>query len=128
MLKIVIGFVLSGALAAPMAPQKAFPKPVNKGKIPAHKKPTPKKNSAPQPTDFEASSYRGTISSMRVNRKGDIQEIFFKLAGNTRTLLIKGCGAKSAEQPLLNWAFTEKRLISIHTDNSQCFSAMSIKR
>ncbi len=128
MLKIFTGFVLAGALAAPMAPQKAFPKPVNKGHLPAKNKPTPKKKSAPQPTDFAASEYRGTISSMRIDSNGSISQIFFKLSGNTRTIIIKGCGAKSAAQPMLNWAFTERRLLSIVTDKNQCFTAMSVKR
>jgi hypothetical protein len=131
MFKLCIGFLFSGLLMAPTAPKHSLPSAAHKN-FPAHKKPTAKptkkKKSTAQPDDFAASEYQGVISSMRVDADGSIEHIYFKLAGNVRTIRIKGCGTKSAAQPLLNWAFTERRLVSIVTNNNQCFTAMSIKR
>ncbi len=130
MFKLCIGFLFSGLLMAPTAPKHTLPSAANKN-FPTHRKPTAKptkKKSTAQPGDFAASEYRGVITSMRVNAEGSIDHIYFKLAGNVRTIRIKGCGTKSAGQPLLNWAFTEQRVVSIVTNNNQCFTAMSIKR
>ncbi len=138
MLKLCIGFLSAGLWAMPAAPTHTLPgpstkgavnkRPFNKGAMPAKKKPSKKAQATHQPTKFDASEYRGVVKSMRVDKAGAIVQIAFKLSGNTRTILIKGCGTKSAGQPLLNWAFTEGRLVSIVTDKSQCFSAMSVSR
>ncbi|MCR9165780.1 MAG: hypothetical protein ACE37F_07860 [Nannocystaceae bacterium] len=129
MFKLCIGLLFSGLLMAPTAPQHSLPSPAT-GHFPKHAKPTkkPTKKPAQQPDDFAASEYQGVISSMRVDAGGNIEHIYFKLAGNVRTIRIKGCGTKSTSQPLLNWAFTERRLVSIVTSANQCFAAMSVKR
>ncbi len=130
MFKLCIGFLFSGLLMAPAAPKHTLPSAANKS-FPTHKKPSAKPTttkSTAQPDDFAASEYRGVVTSMRVDAEGSIEHIYFRLAGNVRTLRIKGCGTKSAGQPLLNWAFTEQRVVSIVTNENQCFTAMSIKR
>jgi hypothetical protein len=92
------------------------------------KKPGKKSKPGHQPTDFKPGDYQGTISTISVDRNGKVREIYFKLAGNVRTILIDGCGMKTADHPLLLWAFTEKRLLYIGTDDNRCFARMSLKK
>jgi hypothetical protein len=74
----------------------------------------------------KADTYTGVMKTMRIKKDGSIIEIYIRLAGNTRTARVVGCGAKSVDHPLLNWAFQNKRLVHLSTDSSGCFANVEI--
>jgi hypothetical protein len=132
MLKLCIALLSTGLLTAPTHsfPNTSKKHSVNRAPFDKSPKKKPGKKSKPghQPTDFKPGDYQGTISTISVDRNGKVREIYFKLAGNVRTILIDGCGMKTADHPLLLWAFTEKRLLYIGTDDNRCFARMSLKK
>lgn len=46
--------------------------------------------------------------------------------GSVANETVRGCGAKTADHPLLLWAFTEKRLVYLTVDPNNCFSNVLI--
>ena len=52
----------------------------------------------------------GVLQTIVVNQEGTIGEMWVKQAGSEQVWRIHGCGAKTAEQPLILWLFQNKRL------------------
>ena len=68
----------------------------------------------------------GLMKQMRVDVDGTISEIWIRPAGAMTNKRIKGCGAVSQAHPLLNWAFTEQRVVHISHHATGCFSHVDI--
>lgn len=79
-------------------------------------------------TMLGAGTHSGVLKSMLVNKNGEIVELYMKLSGSVHTQRIKGCGAKSAAHPVLNWVFQERRLVHITTNASGCLGNVLIPR
>lgn len=75
-----------------------------------------------------AGTQTGVIKSIMTNAKGGMIDIFIKISGSSKTVRVRGCGASSAAQPLLNWAFQNHRLVYVHTDGKGCFSGAIVTR
>lgn len=121
--------------ASAAAPPKQFPHGKNikpKSNLPqVQKKPNVGKKSnkkAPATSDAKSGGYSGVVQSMKINKDGEIATINLKRAGSQNTVWIKGCGAKSADHPLLNWAFQEKRLVHFFANDQSCFVNVDIPR
>ena len=68
----------------------------------------------------------GVVVSMTVDRSGEILDLILRVSGtNNQTEQVRGCGAKSADHPLLNWAFQNKRLVHM-TVTGGCFANVLI--
>jgi hypothetical protein len=83
----------------------------------------------PVPTDVGPyEQYSGTILSMAVLANGTIWDLYIRESRSGLTFNVKGCGARSADHPLLNWAFTERRLVHVYADADDCFGNVLIGR
>jgi hypothetical protein len=104
--------------------------PKKKNKPPTSQPGKSKQQPAPQPTPQAKTQHTtsGVILSMMVDKDGQITEIALKIAGNVNTEWIKGCGAKSADQPLLNWAFTSGYLVHVTVDANDCYMNALVPR
>ncbi|MGE0325335.1 MAG: hypothetical protein AB7S68_23620 [Polyangiaceae bacterium] len=71
-------------------------------------------------------TYTGIMTQMTVNKDGSVAEIYIKLAGNTRTERIQGCGMKNADHPTLNEFFMSKKLVYL-TQVNGCFHNVQLK-
>ena len=82
----------------------------------------------PQPQAKTAHTTSGAILSMSINRAGEITEIGLRISGSQNNEWIKGCGAKSADHPLLNEAFLSGRLVHVQVEADDCFSSVLIPK
>jgi hypothetical protein len=86
----------------------------------------PKAASAPKSSKSSHDTFSGVVLSMQIAGNGEILEMVVRLAGNNGTnQTVRGCGAKSADHPLLNWAFQAKRLVHFSIQNG-CFGNVLI--
>lgn len=120
--------VLVAALLFGLSPV-VFGSPDGSGKS-THKvpqKPAKKlKPEQPKPEPPTTKTHSGVMTSMRVLKTGEISEISLKISGSVANETVRGCGAKTADHPLLLWAFTEKRLVYLTVDPNNCFSNVLI--
>lgn len=108
--------------AAPKKKKKPPTTQPDKGK----QQPAPKPQ--PQPQSKTPHTTPGVILSMSINKAGEITEIGLRISGSQNNEWIKGCGAKSAEHPLLNEAFLAGRLIYVDVDASDCFKSVLVPK
>ncbi len=125
MKRLVIAAVFAFGLAAPNT-SDAAPKPAKNPNSPY----IPKVPNKPaQDNEVKgAGTQTGVIKSITTDAKGGMIEIYIKISGSSKTRRIRGCGAPSAAQPLLNWAFQNHRLVYVNTDGSGCFSGAIVTR
>ena len=129
---IALAFVLSAPSTSVAAPKSGAQLPTSKMPNP-HVKPLPhvnaksKKRGGAQ-TNIGAGTHSGVLKSMLVGKDGQIIELYLKISGSVHSQRIKGCGAKSAAHPLLNWVFQQRRLVHITSDASGCLSNVLIPR
>jgi hypothetical protein len=69
----------------------------------------------------------GVMQTVMTNRSGQIAQIYIKTSGTSKSERVVGCNARLADQPLLVWAFQNKRLVYLTVDGSNCFSNIDIK-
>lgn len=114
--------------AAPQAPGANLPHAKGPVLQPNFAKPSNKGGKKKGGNQSKAGTESGVMTSMTVGKQGDILDIYLKVSGSTRKARIRGCGAKSAAHPLLNWVFQERRLVHIAVDSAGCLSNVLIPR
>ena len=72
-------------------------------------------------------THTGVMKSITTDKSGAILDMYITQAGSTATHRLLGCGAKLEAQPLLVWAFQNKRLVYLTVDANKCFSNVIVK-
>ena len=78
----------------------------------------------PQPAT--TGTQHGTVKLVSVAKNGTIETLHVLIAGSARRVVIKGCGARAEDHPLLTWAFQERRTVKISTNSQGCFVRFSM--
>lgn len=122
-LTAILGLLLVGAIpmTSGAAPVQTLPgdAPYNMQKPVT--KPTPSHSSNQGPQMATTGTQQGTLKLVEVAKNGAIEKLHVLIAGSSRKVIVKGCGARTEDHPLLTWAFQERRLVSIDTNSQGCF-------
>ncbi len=77
------------------------------------------------PTPGKVTTFTGVISSISTTKTGEFEAL---VKQGTKNYRVKSCGSKLVDQPLMLWAFQNKRLQYVTATSTQydyyCFSSV----
>ncbi|HFE44246.1 MAG TPA: hypothetical protein ENJ18_01965 [Nannocystis exedens] len=129
MKRLVIALVFAFGLAAPNTSDAAAKPSKNPNSPYMPQVPNKPANKPAEGNEVKgAGTQSGVIKSISTDANGGMIDIYIKISGSAKTMRVRGCGASSAAQPLLNWAFQNRRLVYLNTDSKGCFSGANVTR